>query len=396
MIRFPRGAGLTVAFYLLLHSLGPTARAQFKEIGPPPFSPAVAQQRIRTLLDRVEPANRQQTIDKLNSLTPWFRSILDEELNAGWQRDSREKLTLVMEPLADARVAAAVVEFSWRTRTEATLNPSYASMLGHLMARYPESGIVFLSDLLGPVSPELSPPEIETVCRILLDMPDIGTWNESALKILPRYRATAERLLMQDRQGDDQEKSYRAQIWLAELRGEAPGVQSQVSIGRRRAAISPPDESAGPTLFPPPGTTSSRSAVDRGPETTASNRPMPPPPSLAGNPAPAQLPAAAPASLPPALSSPPAQPTRDAPLPAGPVPYNGAMSGTLECSGGPVPQHAEYVFRNLPLLKINLDYDQKVWQARLVPGENQTQRLILINVSSGPQKRCVVHWSAVP
>ena len=72
------------------------------------------------------------------------------------------------------------------------------------------------------------------------------------------------------------------------------------------------------------------------------------------------------------------------------------MSGTLECSGGPVPQHAEYVFRNLPLLKINLDYDQKVWQARLVPGESQTQRLILKNVSPGPQKRCVVHWSIVP
>jgi hypothetical protein len=47
-------------------------------------------------------------------------------------------------------------------------------------------------------------------------------------------------------------------------------------------------------------------------------------------------------------------------------------------------------------VKIQLDYDQKVWEGRLVPGENQSQRLILKNKSSGPQKRCVVHWSLLP
>jgi hypothetical protein len=367
------------------------------------------------LLDQVEPANRQQTIDKLNSWTPWFRNILDEELTAGWQRDSRERLTLLMEPLADARVAAAVVEFSWRTRTEATLNPSYASMLGRLMARYPESGSVFLSDLLGPVPPELSPPGIETVCRILLDMPEIGTWSESALKILPRYRATAERLLMQDRQGDDQEKSYRAQIWLAQLRGEPLGVTNQPSIARgktvspapdrdagasipRGRAVSPaPDRDAGPLLFPPSAAPSSSTAGERGPEITPSNQQAQRSSPLAPKPAPAQpLPATAPVSKPSTTDSPGVQPRQVSPVPAASQPYNGAMSGTLECNGGPVPQNAEYVFRNLPPLKMQLDYDQKVWEARLVPGENQSQRLILKNKSSGPQKRCVVHWSILP
>jgi hypothetical protein len=85
-----------------------------------------------------------------------------------------------------------------------------------------------------------------------------------------------------------------------------------------------------------------------------------------------------------------------APVPSAPLPYSGAKSGTLECSGGPVPQNAEYVFRNLPLVKMQLDYDTKTWDARLAPGEGQTQKLIVRNKSSGPQKRCVVHWSVIP
>ena len=59
-------------------------------------------------------------------------------------------------------------------------------------------------------------------------------------------------------------------------------------------------------------------------------------------------------------------------------------------SVGPIPQNAEYVFRDVPLVKMRLDYDTKNWDARLVPGEGQTQRLIVRNKSSGPQKRCVV------
>jgi hypothetical protein len=69
------------------------------------------------------------------------------------------------------------------------------------------------------------------------------------------------------------------------------------------------------------------------------------------------------------------------------------MSGTLECSGGLVPQNAEYVFRNLPAPRLRLDYDAKIWDARLVPVDGQTQKLILRNRSPGAQKRCTVHWT---
>lgn len=387
---FPRGMAPTLGLLLSL-TIAPAVKAQFKEIGPPPFSNSVAHQRMRTLLDQVDSSNRQQTLDKLNSWTPWFRTILDEELIAAWQRDSRQRLTLVMEPLADARVAAEVVEFSWRTRTEATLNPSYAPMLGQLMARYPDSGAVFLSDLLGPTPPQVSPAEIEAVCRILLDMPDVGTWHESALRILPRYRATTERLLAQDRQGPDQEKNYRAQIWQTELRGETPGAftkRSQPPAIRRRASSPPLEGSAGPILHPP--------IADQRPEITASGRSGQSSPSLTSNPAPAQPAPAASAAVPPPDAPAPVLPSRPAPVPAAAQSYNGPNSGKLECAGSPVPQNAEYVFRNLPPLKLTLDYDQRVWEARLTTGENQTQRLILKNKSSGPQKRCVVHWSIAP
>ena len=381
---------------MLLQAFGPPATAQFKEIGPPPFSNAIAHQRIRGLLEQVDPGNRQQTLDKLNSLTPWFRSVLDEELAAVWQSNSRDRLLLVMEPLADARVAAAVVDFSWRTRTDATLNPSYAAMLGHLMGRYPESGTAFLSDLLGTMPPELSPPQIETVCRILLDMPDIGTWNESALKILPRYRATAERLLAEDRAGGDQEKGYRAQMWLTQLRGETPGLSSTPSIGRKRAVSQAPDHNSGPLFYPQSADSSSNTTVSRGPDNTATNRTATPSLSPASNPAPAQpLPVPA-VTTPPLATSPPVQTRTVAPVPAASPQYSGPMSGTLECNGGPVPQNAEYVFRNLPPLKMQLDYDKNVWDARLAPAENQSQRLILKNKSSGPQKRCIVHWTILP
>jgi hypothetical protein len=72
------------------------------------------------------------------------------------------------------------------------------------------------------------------------------------------------------------------------------------------------------------------------------------------------------------------------------------MSGTLEFGGGLIPQNAEYVFRNVPIANLQLDYDHKIWDARLAPGDGGTQRLIVKNKSSGPQKRCVVRWSVVP
>jgi hypothetical protein len=380
MRRFFCAPALLVALYLFSNT---AALAQFKEIGPAPFSPAVAHQRIRTLLDQVDSSNRKQTLDTLNGWTPWFRNILDEELIAAWKRDTRQRVTLVLEPLAAEPVADGVVEFSWRQRTDATLNPEYAPLLEHLMTRYPRSGDLFLSDLRAPTPPELSPVQVETVCRILLDMPDLGTWHQSALQILPRYRATADRLLSQDKQSSDQERSYRAQVWQTELRGGTSGFSSQASLPHRGPAttLPAPPENNDPLLFPPPSTPP-RSPAEQRSETVAVSRPPVPAPSLAANPVPQ-----------PPLAP---DPLRRAPLPAAPAAYQGARSGTLECMGAPVPQNAEYVFRNLPPVPIELDYDKRIWDARLVPAENQTQKLVLKNKSSGPQKKCVVHWSAVP
>jgi hypothetical protein len=305
-------------------------------------------------------------------------------LIAGWKRDTRQRLTLVLEPLATAQVANGIVEFSWRQRTDATLNPEYAPLLEHLMTRYPRSGDVFLSDLLAPTPPNLSPVEAETVCRILIDMPDLGTWHKSALQILPRYRATADRLLTQDKQGSDPEISYRAQVWMAELGGETPGFERHPSLSHRPATTPPaPQNNSAPVLFPPPATPPHAGADGR-PESLASNRPAQPPPSLASNPA-------------LQVTTPPApDPPRATTATAAPGAYHEATSGTLECAGASVPQNAEYVFRNLPPVQMQLDYDRKVWDARLTPAENQTQKLILKNKSSSPQKKCVVHWSAIP
>jgi len=347
------------------------ANAQFKVVGPPPYSPAVAHQKIRTLLEGVDPANRQQTVETISGLLSWYRDILDDELIAAWQKDSRANLTEVIESLAGPRVALAIVEFSWRERRQGALNPNYAPMFVNLMTRFPESAKPFLDGLLGTTSqpaPDLSQPEAEAVCRILLDMPDIGTWRKSALQILPHYRRVAESLLVQDLHGSDQEKSYQAQLWLADLKSDVPGIANQQQSPRGRAAAqrSPVNDST-PTGNQTASIAPSRIGGDRPPSPAAAN---------SG-----------------AVSS----PVPSAPVPsATPRPYNGAKSGTLESNGPPIPQNAEYVFRNVPLVKMQLDYDTKTWDARLAPGDGQTQRLIVRNKSSGPQKRCVVHWTVIP
>ena len=139
--------------------------------------------------------------------------------------------------------------------------------------------------------PALSLPEAETVCRILVDMPGVGAWESNARKILPYYRSAAQSLLSQDLQSSDREKWYRAQQWLDELKIDEP---------------QPAQRRVGPSL-------AQRPAVDAPP--VADRRPA-------------------------------------APLPASPETpatlYKGAMSGTLTCSGSPIPRNAEYVFRNLP------------------------------------------------
>ena len=78
--------------------------------------------------------------------------------------------------------------------------------------------------------------------------------------------------------------------------------------------------------------------------------------------------------------------------PTSTAPTSGAWSGDLTCSGGPIAQNADFVFRDLPAGKLQLTYNSKIWEARLVPGDGQTQQLILTNRGSGPQKKCVVHW----
>jgi hypothetical protein len=327
--------------------------AQFKVVGPAPYPPAIARQKIRALLEGVDPANRPLTVETLSGLLTWYRDIIDDELISAWKKDTRANLTGLIGPLADSRVASGVVLFSWRERREAALEPAYAPMFANLMTRFPESAQPFLDDLLGQPVPVLSQPEAETVCRILMDMPDIGTWRKNALQILPHYRRVAESLLVQDLHGSDQEKSYQAQRWLADLRMDAPGNPNQQPYPRRR---------------PSP----SRPAVAVNDSTPTGDQ------------------------IPPVTSSPPpSAPPRATPVSSA-LSYSGPKSGTLESNGGPIPQNAEYVFRNVPLVKMQLDYDTKIWDARLAPGDGVTQRLIVKNKSSGPQKRCVVRWSVVP
>ncbi len=325
-----------------------TASAQFKEVGPAPFPPQVAHERIRQLLDTVNSSNRQQTIRTLIGWLAWYRDILDEELIAAWKRDSRVNPPEVLRSLADPQVASAVIEFSWRQRTPANFNLSYAPLFVDLMERFPQSAKPFLDDLMN--SPDLPEPDAETVCRILVDMPDVGDWKANAQRILPHYRKAAEAILVQDQHSGDEDKSYQAQVWLAELRGESNRQTNAPPAGRRRIGVSQP------------------SVIDRGPvggQETATA--APPPTSVAPRvPMPATAAVAAPSS------------------------------GTLESSGGDIPQNAEYVFRDLPPGAIRLEYDKKIWDARVSPGIGGTQRVIVRNKSSGPQKRCVIHWSVSP
>jgi hypothetical protein len=323
-----------MAALLLFLAAGLTAGAQFKVVGPPPYSATVARQNIRTLLGKIDPSNRQQTIATISGLLSWFREIADEELIAAWKKDSgRENLPEAITALADGPVASAVVEFSWRQRREATFTLSYAPTLGNLMLRFPDSAKPFLDDLLGSSGDtgasqalDLSDPEAYAVCRILLDMPNIRTWRNVALQILPHYRDVAETLLAADLNEGDQEKRTRAQYWTADLKSGAPS---------------------------PAGEQGSRRSMQ---------------------------PLAAPGRAP-----------NHAPLSS-----DEAKSGSLECSGDSIPPSGEYVFRNVPTVKRRFEYDRKIWDVRLTPGEGDTQNLILKNKSSSPQKRCVVRWSVIP
>jgi hypothetical protein len=134
------------------------ARGQFVQLGPPPVTADVAHQQIRTLLDNVDPSNRPQTVKRLSDLARWYRDILDEELIAAWAREGRENLPDVIEQLADPRVAAGVIEFSWRQQREAIFVSAYTPTLRFLMERYADSATPFLNDLRGTPPPNLARP----------------------------------------------------------------------------------------------------------------------------------------------------------------------------------------------------------------------------------------------
>ena len=334
--------------------------AQFKETAPAPYTPTVARQKIRTLIGNAAPGNTQQTADTLSGLLVWYRDVVDDELIAAWKGDGRANLPALITSLADARVASAIVEFSWREQRAAAFTLAYAPMLGDLMARYESSAEPFLYDLLLP--PDLPKPQADAVCRILLDMPDTGNWKKKALQILPYYRQSARDLLVQDLHGTNQEKVYRAQFWLNDLKLNVPGVTSDAQQPRRPMAPAAP-------LPPYPAPAPVSRANPTAPSDTFSQRPH-------------------------IVDQPAQQPSALRPYSG--TPYNGPRSGTLKCNGDSVPPNAEYVFPGLPMGNIQLDLDGKPWEARLVIGNGQTQDLILTNKASRPQKGCTVRWTILP
>jgi hypothetical protein len=354
-------------------AVSPVADAQFKVTGPAPYSDTVAREKVKTLLAGVDSNNGKPTVDTLSGLLAWYRDIIDDELIAAWQGDRRANLPDVIKPLADARVAVAAVDFSWRKQRPVAFLVAYAPMFEDLMIRFPDSAKPMLGDLQQPL--ELSASEEQTVCRILIDMPDVGSWQKIAQQILPRYRQTAERLLAQDLQGGDEKKRDRAQYWMFDLRSSirdssaSPTITSTSSSGRRRMPTDDPPALIG---------IGSQASYNPAPAAPPSNKP-----AATAKDAPQATKPANPAAL-------------AAPVATDPQAYTGPMSGTLECTGSPIPQNAEYVFRSLPLGKLQLDYDTKIWDARLSPGDARTQRLILKNKTSGAQKRCVVHWTVSP
>jgi hypothetical protein len=365
-MKFSYFAVLFVAFLA-----GVSLNAQFKEIGPPPMPPAAARQKLRSLLENASPSNQRQTVTTISGLLIWYRDLFDEELIAAWQRDSRANLPELIKPLADSHVAATIVEFSWRRQRAATFTLTYAPMFVDLMARYPDSAKPFLDDLQNP--PPLSQSEAEGVCRVLLDMPDTELWKRTVRRVFPAYRQAAESVLDQDARGDDQERAWRAQVWQGELgsnnRSSAPSRspgEYRRPVGDQTTALTPPRrvhvDGARPNVEP-----------------DSPRAPDPPP------------------------ASPPVETSFDrirpapAPAPAPSAPYTGPRSGMLECSGRvDIPQNGEYVFTDLPPGKLQLDYDTKSWDSRLLPGTGNSQRLVLINKRPGTQKRCSVRWSLVP
>ena len=333
--------------------------AQFKETGPPPYPPAVARKKIKDLLEAPDRRGPKEIIAGLIQLVTWYRDVLDEELVSAWKGNRTTSLPEIVKALSDKRVAAEIVDYSWRQRSESTFNVAYAPILVDLMTRYPESATPFLGDLLAsPAEVQaltLTQSQVVVICTILLDLPDLGRFRESSLRILPRYRQVAEGLLIRDSHGADEEKSYRAQRWLIDLKAGDPV---------------------------------SKSRQQRPPTNLPRDEAIPAPSPIKTIPAPAVLRTEAQPAR-------PALPSTNANEPSV-LAYVGPKSGTFESSGGPIAGNSEYIFRNIPPGDLQLDYDTKIWDARIVPLEGQMRRLLVRNKSASPQKRCIVRWKVTP
>ncbi len=365
----PRLSHARLLFASVAFLAGWTAQAQFKVTGPAPYTPAVARQRIKGLLDKVDSTNQKQTVDTLTGWLAWYRDIIDDELIAAWKKDTRANLPEVVQPLADARVAAAVLDFSWREQRPAAFLPVYAPMFEDMLLRFADSGKPMLDDLVRAAAAgqplDLSPANAGTVCRILLDMPDIGAWRKTAFQILPFYRETAQLLLAADVRGFPGEQRDRAQFWLYDPR-------SPIRENQTATTAAPPFATRGQTAANSPPSSSQRAASQAQPPQLATNNSRP---SLMTNP-----------SGPPALSAPAA-------VAAAPPPYSGPRGGTLHCIGQPIQPNAEYSFQGLPNLFLRVEIDGKNWAGRVEAGEDQTQTLILRNTGPKAQKSCTVKWS---
>jgi hypothetical protein len=77
---------------------------------------------------------------------------------------------------------------------------------------------------------------------------------------------------------------------------------------------------------------------------------------------------------------------------AAPPLYTGPSAGTFTCNGTPIVQNGEVVFEGLPPGRIQVIHDTSIWEARVRPDDNNTQKLILRNRRPGTQRRCTVTW----
>jgi ribosomal protein L40E len=177
----------------------------------------------------------------------------------------------------------------------------------------------------------------------------------------------------------------------APLRSAAPDdVQRQGRTNALDTALAEPRranpvvEVAAPTAQAP--------SIAQPPETAAQATPAP---ASAVTPAPPSPSVTTSAAAPPDAQGDAATRTSPPPVTPEPASYQGLLVGTLTYSGPPIVQNGEIVFRNLPPVRLALTYNQDVWEARLSPGEGNTQRLIMRNKRPGTQKQCVVTWRVI-